>query len=474
MKKAIKKTLMMKIVKKEDEVKEPECYEDKTKSQNMVGSSNNTTTKKKIIKKVTKKKVAAKVNKDKMVKKIEAGSIFGEQHATEPKLENIESVSEAVPQSTGGSNDNKREKIEVKEEKKAKVEGGSDKNEKLKDGKEKKDKAVKTETKVKEVKDKRKVEEPPRHPGFILQTKGSNNSKLRSLSLSLDSLLDYTDKDIQESTFELSVFAETFYEMLQFQMGSRILTFLQKLRIKFVTKRNRKKRRREEASDKKEKDKTSPAKKSSPKRQKTDDVTVESVPVKTEKLDESGPVDEKPIKDENMVIDNNVENIKAEDPEEDLEEDPEEDPEEESEEDPEEDPEEDENMADVVNEEKAEMDKVDTDIKSESVDERLKGEQEENFKTTENLEKKEKQKVDTQKKETSVVIDKKLLQAFRFFDRNRMGYIRVEDLRLILHALGNCMSNRDVKELVLSALLESNTGRDDHILYNKLVKMTDI
>jgi len=82
--------------------------------------------------------------------------------------------------------------------------------------------------------------------------------------LSLDSLLDYTDKDVEESNLEvcssgfyllsiatvlsvtelftygllllyvsgllvlqLSLFAESFYEMLQFQMGSRILTFLQ-------------------------------------------------------------------------------------------------------------------------------------------------------------------------------------------------------------------------------------------------------
>lgn len=30
------------------------------------------------------------------------------------------------------------------------------------------------------------------------------------------------------------------------------------------------------------------------------------------------------------------------------------------------------------------------------------------------------------------------------------------------------------QELVQSALLESNTGRDDHILYNKLVRMSDI
>ncbi|MFS8025517.1 putative Cell cycle and apoptosis regulator protein [Helianthus anomalus] len=53
-----------------------------------------------------------------------------------------------------------------------------------------------------------------------------------------------------------------------------------------------------------------------------------------------------------------------------------------------------------------------------------------------------------------VTIDKKLLQ--------------VEDLRLTLHASGNCMSHRDVKELVQSTLLESNTGRDDRILYARI------
>uniref|UniRef100_A0A6N2NBE1 LAIKA domain-containing protein n=1 Tax=Salix viminalis TaxID=40686 RepID=A0A6N2NBE1_SALVM len=69
---------------------------------------------------------------------------------------------------------------------------------------------------------------PPRHPGFILRTKGNKESRPRFLSLSLDSLLDYTDKDVEESTFELSLFAESLYEMLQYQMGSRLLTFLQK------------------------------------------------------------------------------------------------------------------------------------------------------------------------------------------------------------------------------------------------------
>ncbi|KAL3581845.1 hypothetical protein D5086_016177 [Populus alba] len=65
---------------------------------------------------------------------------------------------------------------------------------------------------------------------------------LCSLSLSLDALLEYTGKDVEESTFELALFAESLYEMLQYQMGSRLLTFLQKPQIKFIRKRNRRKR----------------------------------------------------------------------------------------------------------------------------------------------------------------------------------------------------------------------------------------
>nr|POE59556.1 hypothetical protein CFP56_15761 [Quercus suber] len=41
-------------------------------------------------------------------------------------------------------------------------------------------------------------------------------------------------------------------------------------------------------------------------------------------------------------------------------------------------------------------------------------------------------------------------------------------MRLIIHNLGKFLSHRDVKELVQSALLESNTSKDDRILYNKL------
>jgi hypothetical protein len=89
-----------------------------------------------------------------------------------------------------------------------------------------------------------------------------------------------------------------------------------------------------------------------------------------------------------------------------------------------------------------------------------------------NVSGKEERKMETRRKKETV--DKELLQAFRFFDRNQVGYVRVEDLRLVIHSLGKFLSHKDVKELVQSALLETNTGRDDHILYSKLVRMAVI
>ncbi|KAJ0719229.1 putative Cell cycle and apoptosis regulator protein [Helianthus annuus] len=439
------------------------------------------TVKRKIIKKVVKRKVVAKNanNKDNIVE--EAGITSIEQSAplVNPESEVKLEVNESASSKDAGNldnNDNKKENDQVMDENKAKVDSGSlskakvnnGNNENLKDvekskeGKVKKEKGDQTESKGKEVKDKKMDEEIPRHPGLFLQTKGSKDSKLRSLSLSLDSLLGYDDNDIEESTFELSLFAEAFYEMLQYQMGSRILAFLQKLRIKYVAKRNQKKRQLEEASEK-EKEKTLA------KRAKTNDSKVESKSVSTETQEEQKE-DGKIIADveTETVVTEKVENVKSEGNE-DMDEDPEEDPEEDSEEDPEED----EDMIDGTENPKTEQE---VNAKEETVNSSVK---------LEDAEEQEneigKGKLETKKKEN---IDKELLQAcplqfifcnifvaFRFFDRNRVGHVRVEDMRLIIHNLGKFLSHRDVKDLVQSALLESNTGRDDRILYNKLVRM---
>ncbi|XP_057726340.1 protein SHORT ROOT IN SALT MEDIUM 1 [Arachis stenosperma] len=377
-------------------------------------------------------------------------------------------------------------KGKLKDGDKAKDMKGTKDGDKLKDMKGTKERDGKDESRSKssrELKEKKKSDEPPRHPGFVLQTKWTKDSKLRSLSLSLDSLLDYTDKDVEESTLELSLFAESFHEMLQFQMGCRILAFLQKLRIKFVTKRAQRKRQREESH---EKDSES---KSPSKRTKKDNPPVKSEPadmdttVPTEGDDDKTVVQkDKPggEKEEDKPVEK--EDVKMEDGS-DEEEDPEEDPEEYDEMEngsPQHDSSEYKNAeqeanADVEsknitgNEKAAESSKEETKVIIEEV--------KESKSDAHSTEEKE-GKVDKIKKEApavkEAVVDKELLQAFRFFDRNQAGYIRVEDMRLVVHNLGMFLSHRDVKELVQSALLESNTGRDDRILYNKLVRMTDV
>ncbi|RDX61931.1 hypothetical protein CR513_59791, partial [Mucuna pruriens] len=412
------------------------------------------------------------------------GKVVSKKQAKTPISEKRDNASDSSKTETKSEKDDKKEERGTGEKSGAKTDKqkASDKDVnnvkgKVKDGEKSKDEKVTKERdgkSSKEVKDKRKSDEPPRHPGFILQTKWAKDSKIRSLSLSLDSLLDYTDKDVEESTLELSLFAESFYEMLQFQMGCRILTFLQKLRIKFVTKRNQRKRQRE---DEHEKDAEN---KSPVKRQKGDDPTVKS---DSTNMDTSNPTQ---VDDEKAVAENDNSSDKEEDVK--MEDGTDE------EEDPEEDPEEYEEMEngspqhDASNDKNAEQE-ANANIKSENItindkaeDETSKGEikvkdEVQESKVDTQL-KEEKEGKDDNKKETPVVkevaVDRELLQAFRFFDRNRVGYVRVEDMRIIMHNLGMFLSHRDVKELVQSALLESNTGRDDRILYNKLVRMNDI
>lgn len=301
---------------------------------------------------------------------------------------------------------------------------------------------------TKEIKEKRS-EDPPRHPGFFLQTKGSKDMKLRSLSLSLDSLLDYTDKDIEESRFELSLVAESLYEMLYYNMGSRLFTFLQKLRSKFLIKRNQQKRQREESSKKISEDK--PAKRA----KKTDEHREDDKSTKTESHGKHDQKDEKlPVKEDAILLNNAEETVEPDENanESEMDEDPEEDPEEETEM---QDTSPQDGQAKEAKENAEEMPKTD----------------EEASEIKPNLESGSKEVSTKVEKNTKTEFNKELLQAFRFFDRNRAGYVRVEDMRLILHNLGKFLSHRDVKELVQSALIESNTGRDDRILYKKLIDM---
>lgn len=54
--------------------------------------------------------------------------------------------------------------------------------------------------------------------------------RIRSATLSLDGLLDYDESDKEEATFELSLFAESFQEMLMRDYGLTIHQALQSFR----------------------------------------------------------------------------------------------------------------------------------------------------------------------------------------------------------------------------------------------------
>jgi len=376
-----------------------------------------------------------------------------------------------------------------------------------------------------DTKEKKRSDEPPKYPGFILQTKRNKESKLRSTSLSLDGLLDYTAKDIEESVFELSLFAESFSEMLQHRMGCVILSFLEKLYRRYVVKRNQRKRQREEDLKKEEK-------KSSEKRSKTmHETIIESVDnlggsVEVTKEDEEKMSKDQsanvhaelpkegqiklgtdhpivnhgePAKegDENMNTDHSEAvldkpaadaNMAEEDPE--YEEDPEEIEIYEDDEDM------DDAHAGAQNGEQNENTN-DRDVKPEvatadggnnrsstqpevgnitNIHERAASMEDklsvaEKGDSVEGGEKVVSKEVKPAKDE---VVDKDLLQAFRYFDINRAGYLKMDDLKCILHNLGKFLSSRDVKDLVQVALVESNSARDTRIIYPKLVKIVDL
>jgi hypothetical protein len=72
----------------------------------------------------------------------------------------------------------------------------------------------------------RKLSPMPSTPRLLLI--GLNNAKLRlkTMSISLDGLLDFNETDTEEATFEMSLFAETMHEMLSRDAGRTIYNAL--------------------------------------------------------------------------------------------------------------------------------------------------------------------------------------------------------------------------------------------------------
>uniref|UniRef100_A0A453SDM1 DBC1/CARP1 catalytically inactive NUDIX hydrolase domain-containing protein n=3 Tax=Aegilops tauschii subsp. strangulata TaxID=200361 RepID=A0A453SDM1_AEGTS len=408
-------------------------------------------------------------------KKEEGLKTPAEDTSNQKKEQELEIKGDIMTDDQKANTDNVNQQ-EVIEQKDPKIDETNEKSDQKKDDNETKDKDQKMDSKKKspiDTKEKKKSDEPPKHPGFILQAKKSKGYKLRSTSLSLDGLLDYTANDTEESVFELSLFAESFSEMLQYRMGCVILSFLEKLYRQYVVRRNQRKRQREE--DLKKEDTISLEK-----RLKTTDENVtgstsgnpgkndETIKEGGEKIigDNSSASHEQLVKedDEKMSTDHAAQDEMMKEGEEKIDADQsaaahdepkadekmeEEDPE--YEEDPDEvEYEGDEDMDDATAEEPAEAQNEDNSNERETKPEEVTAE-DDGKRTTENLklEKTEEDKQSVAEKgdlkeveEKSVgkegkisgsqkgdsakhdVVDKDLLQAFRYFDQNRVGYIK--------------------------------------------------
>jgi len=77
--------------------------------------------------------------------------------------------------------------------------------------------------KPKEIEVKSETDKPPSPGVFITAT------KIECMMISLDGLLDYNENDKNEHTFEVSLFAELFHNMLQRDFGNLIMKALQEV-----------------------------------------------------------------------------------------------------------------------------------------------------------------------------------------------------------------------------------------------------
>lgn len=216
-KRLVKKVLVAKAAQNEDNnigtkvkvEKETGCSEDKAEPSSgaAVQDTNvKTVVKKKIIKKVAKRKVAD-TEQNKGVDGDEKTVVGDETESTKkktavvekPASELLESGNKVVSKTKGSKtqvsdkqndvvNSTKADTKDLKEDKKDEKRTGDKsgsvtkvERNKSKDERDKKERDGKDESRVKsskEVKETRKLEEPPRHPGLILQTKWSKESKV--------------------------------------------------------------------------------------------------------------------------------------------------------------------------------------------------------------------------------------------------------------------------------------------------------
>jgi len=312
-----------------------------------------------------------------------------EKPAEEPKAEEPKAEEAAEDGEGKKTEEAKEEDEEMDEEAKAKKE-----EEKAKKKEEEEERA------------RRRKEEDDRRAKEEEERQRKKNTVLKGMSISLDGLLDYDVDDTYEKTTELSMFAECFHEMLQYDFGYTILKFLQ-------TKQE---------WDRKEKE----ARRA---KRKAEDAEAEEREKKRRKLEE----EEAAKKEEAAKAAEDAKEAGEEEPAADKPKDTE--------------------MKDAAeNGEGKTEEGTKEESKEEKEDDKPKEEPKEEPKETEEekAEREEKEKIKAEAK-----------KAFQFFDKSGNGYLRPADLEMIIYNLEADLPRRIVRDVV---------GTDERVDYTSMCK----
>ncbi|OWK07622.1 CCAR1 [Cervus elaphus hippelaphus] len=226
--------------------------------------------------------------------------------------------------------------------------------------------------------------------------------------MSLSVLLDYRLEDNKEHSFEVSLFAELFNEMLQRDFGVRIYKSLLSLPEKEDKKEKEKKSKKDERKDKKE---------------ERDDETDEPKPKRRKSGDDK---DKKEDRDERKKEDKRKDDSKDDD---------------ETEED---------NNQD-------EYDPMEAEEAEDEEDDRDEEENKRDDKRDINRYCKERPSKDKEKEKTQMItINRDLLMAFVYFDQSHCGYLLEKDLEEIFYTLGLHLSRAQVKKLLNKVVLRES------------------
>uniref|UniRef100_A0A8C5VTC1 Cell division cycle and apoptosis regulator protein 1 n=1 Tax=Microcebus murinus TaxID=30608 RepID=A0A8C5VTC1_MICMU len=250
----------------------------------------------------------------------------------------------------------------------------------------------------------------PDEPAIIVHPNwAAKSGKFDCSIMSLSVLLDYRLEDNKEHSFEVSLFAELFNEMLQRDFGVRIYKSLLSL---------------PEKEDKKEKDKKSKKDDRKDKKEERDDENDDPKPKRRKSGDDK---DKKEDRDERKKEDKRKDDSKDDD---------------ETEEDNNQD------EYDPMEAEEAEDEEDDRD--EEEMNKR-------DDKRDINRYCKERPSKDKEKEKTQMItINRDLLMAFVYFDQSHCGYLLEKDLEEILYTLGLHLSRAQVKKLLNKVVLRES------------------